>query len=792
MKGKVLSTVIRFGGAVDGTFSKALNQAKSAASKAATQMGNNMKGSTNTATNAIGASLKSVVKTAVKVYATLKAVAQLKQFAMDCVTAAKAQLEVETKLETVLKNVQSIQIRGPNAAEQAAKKLKTVASNLQNIGVIGDEVTLAGMQQLATFQLSDKEISKLSRGMLDLLAQQKGLNASQNDAVTIGNMIGKAMSGNAGALSKVGISFSESQKKAIQTGDATLRAATIAEVLQQNVGGVNEALAKTDQGKIQQASNVLGDMKETLGMYILPILAKIANRSMPYIIKGFDGITEKLDKIAPIAGNIIDSSFGMAEKAIPIVTKYINAMVPVSKKMIAIANSGMPMILNYMSSLLPTIRNVCTLIQRFIPPLQSIISNLLPDAIRIIINMQPLFSLICTGILKIVSSSAKAVDSLSKFELLIPILVGLGAAFTAIKVINFATSLVRMTKSVYAAQKALAILRIAKLKDKAETIYLNALYKKDAIVKAASTVATHAQTVAMTAWNAACGIGTALTTALGAAFAFLTSPIGLVVLAIGAVIAIGVLLWKNWDVVKLKAFELGERIKGIFQSIQVKVGAVANWLQVHFPAAFAVISVYMNTWKSSITGVINGVKMVFSGIISFVKNVFAGNWAGAWNSIVQIFTGIFTSIGSVAKAPLNLVIGLVNKAISGINSVKGKINKIPGVKIGDIPSIPYLAKGATVTKPTLAVIGEKGPETVVPHNDKPRSRSLLDTAIHGVGSDTRETSYSDNASKIYQITYAPQINSSSPEETKKILDDEFEKFKEYWERYNEENEREMM
>lgn len=49
--------------------------------------------------------------------------------------------------------------------------------------------------------------------------------------------------------------------------------------------------------------------------------------------------------------------------------------------------------------------------------------------------------------------------------------------------------------------KAMTLLRVAKIKDKAETLYLNALYAKDAIVKAASTAATWAQTAATTAWN---------------------------------------------------------------------------------------------------------------------------------------------------------------------------------------------------------------------------------------------------------------------------------------------------
>ena len=92
---------------------------------------------------------------------------------------------------------------------------------------------------------------------------------------------------------------------------------------------------------------------------------------------------------------------------------------------------------------------------------------------------------------------------------------------------------------------AFGLLSIAKLKDKAETIALHLLYAKDAVLKAASTAATYAQIVATTAWNVVCGVATAVTTALGAAIAFLTSPIGLVILAITALIAIGVLLYKT-------------------------------------------------------------------------------------------------------------------------------------------------------------------------------------------------------------------------------------------------------
>jgi len=248
----------------------------------------------------------------------------IKNFGSESVTAAKAQIDAETKLGAVLKNVHSIQAKGPEAYKAAKNELLGVASNLQKVGVIGDEVSLSGMQQLATFQLNSKQIGTLSSGMGDLLAQQKGLNATQGDAVNIANMIGKAMDGQTGALSRVGISFTKAQGEAIKTGNATQRAAVIAQVLKQNVGGVNKALADTDQGKIKQMNNAWGDMKEQIGMKILPIQAKLAgslSKLIPVIEKIGTGI---MNNISPAFDYLLNP-------VIPSVSKAITGLMPTFK-----------------------------------------------------------------------------------------------------------------------------------------------------------------------------------------------------------------------------------------------------------------------------------------------------------------------------------------------------------------------------------------------------------------------------------------------------------------------------
>jgi len=201
--------------------------------------------------------------------------ATIKQYATDCMDAANIQLNAEAQLDAVLKNVESITARGNDAWKKSSEVLKAYAGDLQNIGVIGDEVSLAGMAQLATFQMNEEQIKAVSGGMLDLAAKMKGCKATQEDLVGIANMIGKAFTGQATALSRVGITMSQEQVNAIKFGDATQRAAVIAEVLKQNVGGLNKAMAATEQGKAQQAMNSYGDVMEEIGKKLLPIRTKM-------------------------------------------------------------------------------------------------------------------------------------------------------------------------------------------------------------------------------------------------------------------------------------------------------------------------------------------------------------------------------------------------------------------------------------------------------------------------------------------------------------------------------------
>lgn len=193
--------------------------------------------------------------------------------------ALAAYQEVEaanTKLAAVMRNTM-----GASRAEYEA--ILELTSAQQALGVIQDDVQVSGAQELATYLGLSSSLKTLIPVMNDMLAQQYGLNATSENAVNIATMMGKVMNGQTGALSRYGYSFTEAQAAILKYGDEEQRAATLAEVVTQSVGGMNAALAATPSGRLTQVRNVLGDIKEefgraalTIATTFLPLLQRVA------------------------------------------------------------------------------------------------------------------------------------------------------------------------------------------------------------------------------------------------------------------------------------------------------------------------------------------------------------------------------------------------------------------------------------------------------------------------------------------------------------------------------------
>lgn len=218
------------------------------------------------------------------------------------------QEEAELKLETVMR-------QRMGATDEMVDSIKKLASEQQAQGVIGDEVQLAGAQQVATFLNEKSSIEKLLPAMNNLAVQRKGLNVTSEDMVNIGNLVGKVMQGNVGALTRVGITFTEAQQKALKYGDESQRAAMLAQVITDNVGSMNAELAKTDAGKAKQMANDFGDLQEEIG--------KAFAKWEPFM-QGFAQIGIVAASVTTVVSSLI--SMTKALLATTVVQKALNAV----------------------------------------------------------------------------------------------------------------------------------------------------------------------------------------------------------------------------------------------------------------------------------------------------------------------------------------------------------------------------------------------------------------------------------------------------------------------------------
>lgn len=213
----------------------------------------------------------------------------------------KQQEVAEAKLAQVMQNTMG-------ATEADTQAILDLCSAQQKLGVIGDEVQIAGAQELATYLTQRDTLESLIPVMNDMVAQQYGLGATQENAAQIATMLGKVMDGQVNALSRYGYKFDEAQETILKFGTEEERAAVLAEVVGASVGGVNQALAQTSSGKMQQLANAVGDVKEQLGKVLVNVQP---------VVNGLIGMGQtviSIKEIVPVIMNIGSALGGLIGK----------------------------------------------------------------------------------------------------------------------------------------------------------------------------------------------------------------------------------------------------------------------------------------------------------------------------------------------------------------------------------------------------------------------------------------------------------------------------------------------
>lgn len=171
---------------------------------------------------------------------------------------------------------------------------------------------------------------------------------------------------------------------------------------------------------------------------------------------------------------------------------------------------------------------------------------------------------------------------------------------------------------------------------------------------------------------------------------------------------------------------IGNAIQKILPVIESIVMVLINVVATVAPPIIAAVSQIF----ANISNVVTSVRGIFDGLIQFITGVFTGNWAQAWEGVKQIFGNAFDALVELCKIPINAVIGVINGAVKGINSILGKVTTIPdwvpvvgGQSFSmQLPTIPLLAKGGFTDGVSIA--GEAGTEAVISFDPSVRSANI--------------------------------------------------------------------
>lgn len=308
---KISSTAGEVTSNIKSKFSAAWNALPEGARNAAAKAGNALHSGLSKASGFASKAVSGIGKAAKGMATVVSGAAAaaggyLVNFGKQAVDAALKAGEVTAKFQQVAKN--------NNWSDEEQKSLLSLNKTLGQTGVISGGTLKAAQAQLGTFALTADQVKTLTPALADMIANNKGYNATAQDGVQIANLLGKVMTGSATALSKYGVTMTDAQKKVLQEGSASEKAAMAAQVLEANFGGINKALAETPQGKMTILQHEIAGLKTSVGNDLIAAFGGVGGAVIKMVQAVEPLITALFDKIAQLAQKIgppLEKVFGV-------------------------------------------------------------------------------------------------------------------------------------------------------------------------------------------------------------------------------------------------------------------------------------------------------------------------------------------------------------------------------------------------------------------------------------------------------------------------------------------------
>lgn len=622
----------------------------------------------NSAISSAGDGLASLTKKVIGVAAAYVSIKKVTSVAKECIDKAKTAEQANVRLNTIMQQI-------PGITQEAKDGVAAYCKELSKQTSIGGTAQKMGASQLASFKMSADSVKKLMPSLNNLAVAQYGVRVSGDQMIQAANMLGKAYSGQTGALTRAGVVLSDTQAKIIKNGTDAQKTAALVEVLTQNFGDLAGQMANTKEGQLVRIQNAIGGIKTTIGNSLLPVVATVTEyvaeklptiqsavesatgKITPYIQSAVSGIKTVLEKVTPVVGNIINTYIIPAVSAVHSFVSgvFSNIRKAFDKNRENFSKTG---------ELINAMGNAFKAFWSFVKPaLNFMKDHIIPGIVTAIGWMIPILTKVYNFIAKVLTAvhgfASKVYNSVkTTFS---PLVAAVKGAFSeALGAIKAFWNIVK-PYFVMGWNNIKAILSVVSVHFKGLFGILGAYIKARIKMTVALFIAV---------WNTIRGIFSVVKSVL-------TGD------------------WRGaWEGIKGIVSTWGAYFKTVWEGIKSIFGAVVNWFGNTFAAA----------WEA--------IKAVFSNVAGFFQNI--------WNTIKKMFDAvgitISESISAKFRSTLNAVFsfagGLINNFIRGINWAVDKINAIPGVSISRLSevNIPMLAKGGVIQRAGNVIVGERGPE----------------------------------------------------------------------------------
>jgi hypothetical protein len=176
-----------------------------------------------------------------------------------------------------INRLRHILINASGATNRQVDALLAEADALEKVGVASKAHIIAAQSQLATFNLQASTIKTLTPAILNYVLAERGAAATIEDVKQMTNGLALALDGQFASLTRVGFVMDKATKDTIRFGSESERASAIVKVLDSTYAGFNESLAKTPEGRIILLNRAIGDLKNSIGQALLPVFMDLVD-----------------------------------------------------------------------------------------------------------------------------------------------------------------------------------------------------------------------------------------------------------------------------------------------------------------------------------------------------------------------------------------------------------------------------------------------------------------------------------------------------------------------------------